>query len=384
MNNKMIISNKDETVMRIIHYFITKENYKPVIIRGVENEIWLENFDADYKLIRINVNYLHNDTQYQTDLIKTDNIRKSIKKKTYSIKMNVLNILVDYGEDINLVNNKDINSVKVGTTKDVKKSSELLEMFPSLIESLKLKKNDVVEFFKMTEEMNNKNVEDEKVFKKWNTKPSKFSVTNILIAINILIFILMYVFGNGSEDNLTLVAFGANYAPLVKQGEVYRLITSTFIHIGILHLFFNMYALSIIGLEIEKFYGKSKFLIVYLLSGIMGSLASCIFSADYISAGASGAIFGLFGSLLYFGLQYRATLDGFLRSSIMPVIVLNLVIGFVIPGIDVSAHIGGLIAGFMISKILGVDGKFKLKESINSLIFMILLVLFSLFMIFIY
>lgn len=384
MNNKMIISNKDETVMKIIHYFITKENYKPVIIRGVENEIWLENFDADYKLIRINVNYLHNDTQYQTDLIKTDNIRKSIKKKTYSLKMNVLNILVDYGEDINLVNNKDINSVKVGTSKDVKKSSELLEMFPSLIESLKLKKNDVVEFFKMTEEMNNKNVEDEKVFKKWNTKPSKFSVTNILIAINILVFILMYVFGNGSEDNLTLVAFGANYAPLVKQGEVYRFITSTFIHIGILHLFFNMYALSIIGLEIEKFYGKTKFLIVYLLSGIMGSLASCIFSADYISAGASGAIFGLFGSLLYFGLQYRATLDGFLRSSIMPVIVLNLVIGFVIPGIDVSVHIGGLIAGFMISKILGVDGKFKLKESINSLIFMILLVLFSLFMIFIY
>lgn len=384
MNDKITMSKKDETVMKIIHYFITKENYKPVIIRGVDNEVWLENFTADYKLIRVNVNYIHNDTQYQTDLLKTETIRKSIKKKTYSLKMNVLNILTDYGEDINVLENKDINSIKVGSLKDIKKNMQLTNLFPSLASSLKTKKGDVIDFFKMTEEMNKKNVDEEKVFKRWNEKPSKYSVTNILIAINVIIFLLMYVLGQGSEDSATLLAFGANYSTLIKNGEIYRLLTSVFLHIGLFHILFNMYALNIIGTEIEKFYGRKKFLIVYLISGIVGSMTSCIFNPGFISAGASGAIFGLFGSLLYFGLQYRATLDGFLRSSIVPIIVINLVFGFLVPGIDVSAHIGGLIAGFMVSKILGVDKKINIKESFNSLIFMVLLITFMIFMIFIY
>ena len=132
----------------------------------------------------------------------------------------------------------------------------------------------------------------------------------------------MYLLGNGSEDENTLLMFGANYGPLIKAGEVYRLLTASFLHIGVFHLFFNMLALYQVGNEIEKYYGANKFLIIYLVSAIVGSLTSMLFNPAYISAGASGAIFGLFGSLLFFGTQYRATLDGILKSPIVTVIFL--------------------------------------------------------------
>jgi len=383
MNENLLISKKDEMVMKIIHYFITEENYKPVIIRGIDNEIWLENFDAEYKLIRVNVNYIHNNTQFKTDLYKANSIRKSIKRKTYSLKMNVLNILIDYGEDVEATSSKEIASVKVGNNHDIKESTELTSMFPKLSESLKMKKNEVVDFFKLTEDMNEKNKEEEKTYKKWNKKLSKYSATNILIAINILMFIGTYILGAGSEDSATLLIFGANYSELVKIGQVWRLITCAFIHIGIFHLFFNMLALRQVGEEVEKFYGSKKFLIIYFISALIGSLASCVFNPGYISAGASGAIFGLFGALLYFGTQYRATLDGILKSPIMSVILINLLIGFAIPGIDVISHIGGLIGGFMMSKALGVDGKNKKAERMNCLIFVILLTLFLGIMVFV-
>lgn len=375
MDGKVVITQKDETVMKILHYFVTEEDYKPVIIRGVENEIWLENFDADYKLIRINVNYIHNNTQYQTDLLKANNIRKSIKKKTYSIKMNVLNILVDYG-DIDCLEDETITSIKMGNIDDVDKNIDFFSEFPKLIDALKTSKTDAIDFFKMTEDMNKKNKEEEQTFKRWNKKPSRFDVTSILVFINIIVFILMYIIGEGSEDSGTLLFFGANYAPLVKAGQIFRLLTCMFVHIGIIHLFCNMYALKCVGPEIEKFYGKTKFLVIYLLSGVFGSLVSCVFTADAISAGASGAIFGLFGSLVYFGMEYRATLDGILRSSILPVIFVNLIIGFMIPGIDVFAHLGGLVAGYLLSMIMGVDGKKKTITSINSLIIFTILTLF--------
>ena len=384
MNDGVLISEKDELVMKIIHYFVTEEDYKPVIVHGIDNEIWLENFDANYKLIRINTNYIHNNTQFETDLYRTDSIRKSIKKRTYSFKMNVLNILVDYGDSLNIkeeYEDDDIFSIKVN---DIE-STYIKDEYPGLIKELKSNKKDMLEFFKMTEDMNKKNAEEEKIYKRWMNGPSKYSVTNILIAINIIVFVLMYILGNGSEDNQTLINFGALYGPYVKAGEVYRLISCAFIHIGIMHLLFNMIALYQVGNEIEKYYGKVKLIIIYLASALLGSLSSTLFNPGYISAGASGAIFGLFGSLLYFGMQYRATLDGIIKSPIMGVIVANLAIGFIIPGIDVTAHIGGLIAGFMMSKFLGVDGKNGKKvESINSLIFLIILMLFMCYMIFIY
>ena len=88
----VVIDKKDEIVMKLIHYFVTNEDYKPIIVNGVQNEVWLENLDNEVPLIRININYIHNNEQLEMDQRKAELIRKTIKKKTYSVKMSMLNI----------------------------------------------------------------------------------------------------------------------------------------------------------------------------------------------------------------------------------------------------------------------------------------------------
>ena len=135
----------------------------------------------------------------------------------------------------------------------------------------------------------------------------------------------------------------------------------------------NMYALYIIGGQVENFLGKGKYLIVYLLSAITGSLLSCILNEGW-ALGASGAIFGLMGALLYFGLHYRLYLRDALKSQIIPVIVLNLAIGFILPGIDVYAHIGGLVGGIFACMAVGINSKESNSDRINGAICLTLLI----------
>ena len=175
--------------------------------------------------------------------------------------------------------------------------------------------------------------------------------------------------------------FGANFRPLVQAGEIWRLGTSMFLHIGIIHLVVNMYSLYIIGKQLESFLGRWKFLVVYLGSGIIGSLLSVVVHSS-ISAGASGAIFGLLGSLLYFGYHYRLYLGTVLKTQVIPIIILNLLIGFMVPGIDNFCHIGGLVGGYLLTMILGVPGKSKRNDRINGTIVLILLVAFLCYMLF--
>ena len=122
-----------------------------------------------------------------------------------------------------------------------------------------------------------------------------------------------------------------------------------------------MYALYIIGPQIENFFGKWRYLIIYLGSGLIGNLLSIAFNLGTFSLGASGAIFGLLGSLIYFGYHYRVYLDSVIKSQIIPLIFLNLCIGFMFTGIDNAAHIGGLIGGILFSWAVGV--KYKSSKS---------------------
>ena len=191
----------------------------------------------------------------------------------------------------------------------------------------------------------------------------------------------MYILGNGSNDTLTLIQFGANYGPLVKSGQVFRLLTSAFLHIGVIHLLVNMYSLYVIGSQVENYIGKWKFLLIYFVSAISGNLLSVVFNTG-ISAGASGAIFGLLGALLYFGLHYRLFLGNVLVTQIIPVIILNLFIGFAIPGIDNSAHIGGLVGGYLATMALGLKGKSAKQDRINGLIVLILYLAFLIYLAF--
>ena len=137
-----------------------------------------------------------------------------------------------------------------------------------------------------------------------------------------------------------------------------------------------MYSLYIIGPQIESFFGKLKFLFIYLFSGISGSILSIAFSHNVVSAGANGAIFGLLGSILYFGYYYRAYLGNVIKSQILPIIVLNLMIGFLSTGIDNVAHIGGLIGGIIASMAVGVPGKSTKFEKTNGWIILIIFTVF--------
>ena len=214
-------------------------------------------------------------------------------------------------------------------------------------------------------------------------QPKKPYVTYLLIVINIIVFILMYIFGNGSQDNDTLVKFGATVPELVRNGEYYRLITNAFLHIGLLHLLFNMYSLFILGPNIEHLFGKGKYICIYLFSAIMGSLFTLVLQGtNTISAGASGAIFGLLGSLLYVGYNYKGFFGNRILGQVLPVVLINLIISFTMPGISWSAHVGGLLGGIAVSFMLGTTDEKDNYKRITGLIFTVVLTGFMIWMAF--
>ena len=146
-----------------------------------------------------------------------------------------------------------------------------------------------------------------------------------------------------------------------------------------------MYSLYVIGPQVESFYGKLKYLFIFLFSGISGSLLSVAFASKYaVSVGASGAIFGLLGSICYFGYHYRVYLGNALKSQIIPIILLNLFIGFTFSGIDNFAHIGGLIGGLLITSALGIKYKSSTSQMVNGWILSAIYLGFIIFMAFFY
>ena len=196
------------------------------------------------------------------------------------------------------------------------------------------------------------------------------------MAINFLVFILGYI-DVSILDELFL--------PYNIGNEYYRLITTAFSHYDIFHLLFNMYALYIAGSQIENFFGKAKYIGIYLFSAITASLLSLTFMNEGGgSLGASGAIFGLFGALLVFGYHYRVYLGNTLRSQIIPLILFNLALGFLEPGIDNGAHIGGLVGGILITMAMGVKYKENKTERTNGLILSIIVLGFLIYTAFIY
>lgn len=188
-------------------------------------------------------------------------------------------------------------------------------------------------------------------------------VTYILLGINVLVWLAMTVVG-GSTNTDVLIRFGAKANALVADGQVWRLLTSMFLHVGLMHLLFNSYALFIFGMEVERLYGSTRFLAIYLLAGLWGSLASFAFGPE-LSAGASGAIFGLLGTMLAFFRRHRETFGDWGRQRLLNlwgVAVFNLVLGFTVPGIDNLAHLGGLLSGVLLGWLLAPQYRAQVDE----------------------
>ena len=178
-------------------------------------------------------------------------------------------------------------------------------------------------------------------------------VTYVIMGINVLVFIIMVANGVHIMEPTVgdLIKWGADFKPLTLNGEWWRLTTSTFIHIGIIHIALNMYALYMVGIYLEPMLGKWRYIAAYLSTGVLASVASIWWhGSDHVSAGASGAIFGMYGvflALLTTHLIPKKVRTGLLQS-IAVFLVYNLIYAAKSEAIDNAAHLGGLISGFVI------------------------------------
>lgn len=183
-------------------------------------------------------------------------------------------------------------------------------------------------------------------------------VTGTIVAVNVAIFLFMLARGVSPMKPTAeeLLAWGANFGPRTLNGEPWRLLTSMFLHFGVIHIGFNMWILWDAGRLVERMVGNVGFLLMYLYSGLMGSLASLIWDPVAVGAGASGAVFGVFGALLGFVVlrsdSVPAELLRHFRRSVLTFLVFNLIIGLSIPGIGLAAHLGGMAAGFVCGLVL--------------------------------
>ena len=375
--------NKDILVMKLIHYFIIKQNYIPIIIRGIDNEVWLENPKGEFRIIRIVTKNIFNNEQFEFDNYKTKNIVSQIMKQTFNPFIDVLTIYTDIGDNFKkkTEDTKRYKFITIEKEEDIDDNEFINKYYKDMKESITFKEDGFELLSKITSDISEKNMNDSERFTKNMNKNDKPVISYILIAINIIVFALMYLIGNGSEDSQTLINFGANMGALTKNGEYFRLISCAFLHIGVIHLICNMYSIYAIGPTVEYFYGKLKFIFIYFYSAIIASLFVLIFQGDgVVTAGASGAIFGLMGALLYFGYSYRGYMGNRIISSVVSVILLNLFIGFTTPGISNAAHIGGLIGGLAMSYMLGANIDEKKTVKINGIIITIILTGFLIYM----
>lgn len=368
-----IINKNDELVMKLLHYFITEKGYNPIILHGAKDEIWLENLNEEYEIVRIVSNYIHNDEQLNTDLFRTKQIVKKIKRKTFSFKMNTLSLFVNLGDSVNMnnISYSNIDCANLKSIKDIKNYTFITENYPTITNEINSKEKGMELFMKITEDINKKNIETSNKAEDVFSKKTPY-ITYILIFINILFYVLSII-SNSFYNSMVL------NPSKILNGEYYRLLSCIFMHGGIIHLLCNMYCLYVIGPQVESFFGKIKYIVIYLLSGIIGSLMSLSIT-NSISLGASGAIFGLLGSILYFGYHYRVYLSQAIKSQIIPIIVLNLFLGFMLNGVDNAAHIGGLIGGVLVSMMAGVKYKSSTMEKVNGLILTIIFTLFLIYL----
>lgn len=225
------------------------------------------------------------------------------------------------------------------------------------------------------------NTQQNNQLSRWLKKPI---VTYLFLGIQTAVFLFMEIYGRGmggSESTAILAQFGAMFQPyVVYQHEFWRFVTPIFIHIGLMHYAVNSVTLYYIGSQIEGIYGHWRFFALYLLSGIAGNVASFAFgNPASISAGASTALFGLFGAFLVLGRHFRNNPSiQFMVRRYFVFIALNLVFNLFTPSVDILGHLGGLIGGLLVATFLDVPnhrGQGNIHERIiAALIFVFLIV----------
>jgi len=208
-------------------------------------------------------------------------------------------------------------------------------------------------------------------------KFKQYKITYTLIALNIVGYILTAFLSHSiiDMDIEVLVSVGAIYGPYtVLNGEWSQLFTAMFLHGGMTHLLMNIFSLYLIGRGVEQNFDIKSYLALYLFSGLLGSLASLYMHPASVGVGASGAIFGIFGAMAGFFLANRDKIEAHTKAFMKDfaiIIGINLVLGFSISSVDVSAHVGGLVAGFIGGYVISKNTKWIWAYGVAMIVVMI-------------
>jgi rhomboid protease GluP len=190
------------------------------------------------------------------------------------------------------------------------------------------------------------------------TATPRVFVTHIIVAINVAIFLLMSLTAGGffSPSIATMIRWGAGFGPYTTNGQPWRLFTEMFLHFGVIHVGMNMFVLWQGGPLVERLFGNFAYFVIYIFSGLCGSFLSLYFHPYSVAAGASGAVFGVYGALLGFLCVQRGMVPPAILKSLFNAagmfVVYNVIFGFMVRGIDMYAHGGGLVGGFLLGMLL--------------------------------
>lgn len=352
---------EDLLFWRLAQIFITEEEYRIVKLSKEQNELWLEKKENKKAPI---IRLLRHDVDWgnwlQRDIERTAMNGEAIRKQIGKRELNVLNLYMSTYPPVDDYEFRLEDPFAYPHSKKTVVTSLLFERAAYQEQLQRLKELfgidiSIPEDFDEGTIQQIKNAALSRAVNRSKKERSLFDYgkpffTYFFIVLQVLMFIVLE-FSGGSTNTKTLVQFGAKFNPLILEGEWWRFFTPIILHIGFLHLAMNTLALFYLGTAVERIFGRMRFLFIYIAAGFGGSIASFLFSPS-ISAGASGAIFGCFGALLYFGLIYPRLFFRTMGLNIFIVLAINLAFGFTVPGIDNAGHIGGLIGGFLATGIV--------------------------------
>jgi rhomboid protease GluP len=374
----------------LAHFFITNQDYR--IIRFFENqkELWLEKLEnKKAPIIRMMLHDLDWSNSLQRDIEFVATNGERVRKQIGRSELHVMNIYISQFPPVDEYEYRLTSPYVYPEGNKTTVSSILLAKgefekgFQRISEKLNREVGFPIEEYDSEQDVEAlKKAALEHAIKK--EKSEKAILTNgkpfftyIFMIIQVAVFFWLETHG-GSTNTSTLIKYGAKVNVLIYQGQWWRFITPVFLHIGFMHLFMNTLALYYLGVAVEKIFGNVRFLFIYLFAGVTGFIASFLFSAN-LSAGASGAIFGCFGALLYFCVIYPKLFFRTMGANLFVVLALNLVFGFSASGIDNSGHLGGLAGGFLAAGIMHFPKKRKLGLQLLFLMMSIAIVSGSLF-----
>lgn len=368
---------------RLVDFLVTECQYKIIYLSEDQQEIWLEEQSGAIKypvirLFRIDLdwsNWLSRDMERTS--LNAERIRRTLRNRSLKVESMYITAFPPVDSFAHLIDKPFISGDKKVEIKTVllDRSIEEWQLAGHTIADLNVipdtekERNEQIETYKEDVFTHIKQHEQEERQLLHFGKPF---ISYLFIAIQIIMFFLMEGSG-GSTNSETLINWGAKVNYLIADGEWWRLITPIFLHIGILHLIMNSIALYYVGPLIERIFGNSRFLFIYLFAGFSGVFASYLLSPS-LSAGASGAIFGCFGALLYFAWQFPKLFFRVMGWNVIIIIIINLIFGFTIQGIDNAGHIGGLVGGFLATAIVHFPKKKSWKIQLSALVITFLLI----------